>query len=232
MIIIDFQFNTPFLIYSISIFVHTFHSTHIKGHFKIICFTDVTMVTFDPIFTQTFAVILVTICAIRTKLITITTCKGKLGKIIHNFQISSCKYKAIVICDENWLKLMHWITEYIYIIFCVKNFSYVFIVHCKSFSTFDQYDWETCNIMTTQIIKMRMYTRIKKKRALDRTGTSRRVVRASLRVQAPVARLTFVTLQTTHTGETVTGLVFWVTGHLPGASPVAATVHYQQNIAK
>lgn len=86
--------------------------------------------------------------------------------------------------------------------------------------------------MTTQIIKMRMYTRIKKKRALDRTGTSRRVVRASLRVQAPVARLTFVTLQTTHTGETVTGLVFWVTGHLPGASPVAATVHYQQNIAK
>lgn len=113
-----------------SYIVLTFHfcSTHIKGHRRIVCFTNLTMVTFDPIVTQTFAIILVTICAICTKLITVAT------------------------------------------------------------------------------------------------GTSWRVVTASLRVQAPVARLTFVTLQTTHPGETVTRLVFGVTGHLPGASLVAVTV--------
>lgn len=151
-----------------SIFVHTFCSTHIKWHRRIVCFTHLTMVTFDPIVTQTFAVILVTICAICTKLITVATCKGKLGKITHKLQILSCKYKAIGICDKN-----------------------------------------------------------KKKWNLDHTGTSWRVVTASLRVQAPVARLTFVTLLTTHPGETVTRLGFGITGHLPGASPVAATIHCQ-----
>lgn len=74
------------------------------------------MVTFDPIVTQTFAIILVTICAICTKLITVATWKGKLGKITHKLQILSCKYNAIGICAKNKKKMSSW--SYWHILAC------------------------------------------------------------------------------------------------------------------